>query len=138
MSYVYHFITWATLGHSNKFSTQMQAGDSATNLFSSSLKKFAARPSWFHLLVKHHCGPSTPDKSHAGGFFLYSLRETQAGVEPANGGFANRSVRPLRHCVILLLRAEPPGSALTIDTILTYLEKFFILWYSVLRVSMSL
>ncbi len=26
--------------------------------------------------------------------------ETQAGVEPANGGFANRSVRPLRHCVI--------------------------------------
>lgn len=28
------------------------------------------------------------------------MLETQAGVEPANGGFANRSVRPLRHCVI--------------------------------------
>ena len=24
----------------------------------------------------------------------------QAGVEPANGGFANRSVRPLRHCIV--------------------------------------
>lgn len=28
------------------------------------------------------------------------VMEVQAGVEPANGGFANRSVRPLRHCTI--------------------------------------
>lgn len=26
------------------------------------------------------------------------------GVEPMNGGFANRSVRPLRHCTELYMR----------------------------------
>ena len=32
----------------------------------------------------------------------YSLRETRAGFEPANDGFANRSVKPLRHRVLCL------------------------------------
>jgi hypothetical protein len=29
--------------------------------------------------------------------------EMQAGVEPANGGFANHSVRPLRHCILFFI-----------------------------------
>ena len=35
------------------------------------------------------------------------LREVQAGVEPANGGFANRSVKPLRHRVFYCLNNSP-------------------------------
>lgn len=73
---------------------------------SPSLRELAVRPSWFRLLAKHHCGPSTPDRHDAGHVFLHLQKmlrlflEMQAGVEPANGGFANRSVRPLRHCII--------------------------------------
>ncbi len=61
--------------------------DSATNLFSPPLEKFAAHSSWFCLLAKHHCGflacrkpsswlsvPAQNTKSHISRCgFLYSV-----------------------------------------------------------------
>ncbi len=39
--------------------------ESATSSASPSLYKLAARPSWFRLLTKHHCGLRTPDARQA-------------------------------------------------------------------------
>src|SRR4051812_11687940 len=99
--------------------------ESATNLFSPPHEKFAAPPPRFCLLTKHRCGPSTPHKKRSSALFLHSLRETQAGVEPANGGFANRSVRPLRHCVITCIKFSHSSIIAP-----TTLEKNKSAWYS--------
>ena len=71
----------------------MQAGDSVTRSSFVSTQNRRPRDPY-----------STPDAHEAVHVLPHQsnlwLLEMQAGVEPANGGFANRSVRPLRHCII--------------------------------------
>ncbi len=84
----------------------MQAGDSSTSKLLPSQKFLTDRRSLFFLVEKYSSAlrlstDSTQVLSSCALKNASLFFEMQAGVEPANGGFANRSVRPLRHCIIL-------------------------------------
>lgn len=105
---------------------EMQAGDSVTK------SRFSITQN--SRLCDSYLIPDTREVVHLlprlSNLSKLQLLETQAGVEPANGGFANRSVRPLRHCVIILSSLKFfHSNIISINT----LENFFTAWYSYQR-----